>query len=570
MSRRDRTDDRGEMSRRDRTDDRSNKRRWPEIWMVVRGLIRRLGMGAAALFGISLVTFFLVNLAARQPEVGAAGTLRPGGMSAEERENLRRTFGLDLPVFINLHVMDRGRRVRKLLVDLADSKHPAKVHRAEAALVRFGTLAFPELAKHLKKAQSGSVRVRLERVARSILTHAGWVAPVGGWRGDAVVAWWQDKEPRFHQGAIERVVADVGAGRPGPGEYGLMRLGRRAVPALIGALLARGASAVARQRYSLALGRITGHRILCEPGAPKPELRACLGSWKDYWRSQETRYRDLSSWERFAGVVTRTRYFRWLARMVTGDFGASSYYRRRVWDVIMDRLPVTVALSLAALILAYLIAVPVGVWSASRRGGWPDRVLGSSLLVLYAMPSYVVALALILFLGGIRGPALFPTSGLHSLSAGDYPWGSGVLDLIWHAALPVLCLCYGTLAVIARYQRASMANVLGQEFILAARSRGIPARRVLWRHGLRNGIIPVVNLLGLELPQLVSGAVIVETIFDIPGMGNLAMIAIWHRDLNVLMGVITVAALFTLVGLALGDLLTLWADPRIRRPEART
>ncbi|MFH2006257.1 MAG: ABC transporter permease [bacterium] len=528
-----------------------------ELWRTV---LRRVLVTLPTLFGISLATFLLVNLAPGEPGAGAGrGGLRSNTVTEEAAENLRRTYGFDLPLFLNTDIQDRGRRIRRSLAELGDTR---RARLAERRLVRAGSLGLDELVESLGKTPARAVTVRrvlaaiLERMdepGRSLLA-SGTVLDYA--------RWWKRRRPAFRPSAVRRAVDGLVRGEPGAAGN-VRRLDQRAVPLLLERLLNASTGGAARRRITEALSAVTGHAVRYDPAAPEVERRSALGQWRDFWRSEQTVYRDLSGWERFAGAFTHTRYGRWLGRLVRGDFGESLYYRRRAWDVIGERLPVTLALNLAALLLAYLLAVPLGVWSAVNRGRFMDRLVTTGLFVLYSLPSFWVALMLIIFLGGIEGPNLFPTSGLHSFQAADYPGGSALLDLLWHCVLPVFCLSYAALAVVSRYQRTGMLDVLGQDYIRTARAKGLSERRVVWRHGLRNGVIPLVNLLGLQIPYLLSGSVIVETIFDIPGLGSLTLIAIQQRDTNVLMGVVSLTAVLSLVGMLLADLLMLWADPRI-------
>jgi len=221
-------------------------------------------------------------------------------------------------------------------------------------------------------------------------------------------------------------------------------------------------------------------------------------------------------------------------------------------------------IGLAALALAFLVGVPLGVWIAVRNDRPVGRLIDSALLVAYCSPSYVVGLALIFLLGGLGGLSLFPSGGLHGLP-GSSPLGDGLLDLLWHAVLPVVTLAFGLTAMVARYAAESVTRAMAEPHILAARARGLPESWILWRHGVRNGLLPLIALLGLMIPALVTGAVVVETIFDLPGLGGALMVALWNRDTNLFMGILVISVLATMSGLALSDLGMWIADPRVRR-----
>lgn len=256
------------------------------------------------------------------------------------------------------------------------------------------------------------------------------------------------------------------------------------------------------------------------------------------------------------------QYLNWLGRLGRLDFGRSFLDGRDVKEKILERLPVTLGINLAAMALVFLLAVPLGVMAAARPGGAFDR--GTTLLVFigYAMPSFWLALILI-SLFGVHWRWL-PVSGLHSL---DYEaWGRAArwLDTARHLVLPVGIMTFTGLAGISRYVRSSMREVLEQDYIRTARAKGLDERRILFHHGLRNGLLPMITLLGLMLPAFISGSVIMETIFAIPGMGRLFYEAVMARDDYVVMALVTVGGVLTLLGNALADLAYAWADPRIR------
>lgn len=263
------------------------------------------------------------------------------------------------------------------------------------------------------------------------------------------------------------------------------------------------------------------------------------------------------------------QYARWVSRVVRLDFGHSTQDHRRVLDKIAEALPKTLLLSTLALFLAYAIAVPLGVYSAVRRGSFAERVITVVLFVLYSMPSFWVAVLLLLTFSSDRVFDWFPMQGLTSQGFGEKGLWGKLLDLCWHLVLPVTCLAYAALASISRYMRSGMLEVVRQDYIRTARAKGLPERVVLFKHALRNSILPVVTLLGLMLPHLIGGSVIVERIFGIHGMGLLAFEAIFHRDYPMVMGITTLVAIFTMVSMLLADLAYALVDPRIRLEGSR-
>lgn len=250
-------------------------------------------------------------------------------------------------------------------------------------------------------------------------------------------------------------------------------------------------------------------------------------------------------------------YWRNLARL---DFGVSSVSRRPVRDVVAERLGVTVTLSLVSILCAWAIAVPLGVWSAVRVGTRADRVVSVVLFALTSLPSFFVATVLLaVFAGELR---LFPLGDFASL---DPPASVGgrLADVAWHLALPVATSTAVALAALSRYARVGVLEVLGADHVRAARARGLGERAVLVRHVLRNGVTPLLTLLGGTLPALVSGNVVIEVIFNLPGLGAFLVESIGARDYNAVMAVLLASAALTLVGVLLSDLLAALADPRV-------
>ncbi len=259
------------------------------------------------------------------------------------------------------------------------------------------------------------------------------------------------------------------------------------------------------------------------------------------------------------------QYLRWLGGAARGELGVSFLYQRPVDEVIADALPPTILLAGTALVLDLLLGIALAVITARRPGSWLDRLLGAASLGLYALPSFwvggVVVLVFAVWLD------LFPSSHMASVGAiGLSPWGR-VVDLLHHLALPALCLGTVGAAATARYLRAALLDLGRARFILAARARGLSARRVFWVHTLRPALLPVVTLVGLSLPALVSGAVVVETIFAWPGMGSLVLGAALARDIPLIMAATLVGAAAVVVGSLVADLLAMVVDPRLRSLE---
>jgi peptide/nickel transport system permease protein len=257
------------------------------------------------------------------------------------------------------------------------------------------------------------------------------------------------------------------------------------------------------------------------------------------------------------------QYGYWLGDIVTLNFGNSYKDGRPVIEKIAERLPITMTLSFTAMFLVYLIAVPLGVHSATHQYQLSDRISTFIIFVLYSLPSFWVAHMLLTYACGGEYLNLFPLAGISSPDASEMGPLRWFLDRVWHLALPVLCYTYRGLAGLSRYTRAGMLEVLRQDYIRTARAKGLAERVVIMKHAFRNSIIPIVTLLGGLLPALLSASVIVEQIFSIPGIGRLGFEAVLNRDYPVIMGFATIGATLTLLGILMSDLLYAVVDPRI-------
>ncbi len=256
------------------------------------------------------------------------------------------------------------------------------------------------------------------------------------------------------------------------------------------------------------------------------------------------------------------QYLHWLAASSRGDFGTSLSQQRSVGGIIGEALPATLLLTVTAYVLHLLLALAAAMVMAVRSGRALDHWIQGVGLTLYSLPAFWLGLMLIMLLS--RKLGWFPAGGMHAPDARYLDWWAWLADLLRHLVLPVATLALGSFMGTARYLRTSLAEVLVQDYILAARARGLSERRILFRHALRNALLPVITLLGLSLPFLLGGAVVVEVVFGWPGMGRVAIEAIWARDYPVIMATVLVSAVTVVAGSLLADILYQWADPRVR------
>ncbi len=258
------------------------------------------------------------------------------------------------------------------------------------------------------------------------------------------------------------------------------------------------------------------------------------------------------------------QYGRWLARMATLDFGDSfSPDGRPVSEKIRERIPITLTINVLSMALIFLVAIPVGVYSAVRKGSLFDRVSTVAVFTGFAIPTFWLALLLMILFGVKLG--WLPISGISSLQYDSLGAAGKLADRAWHLVLPVLLAAFGGLAGMSRYMRSNMLEVIRQDYVATARAKGLPEGKVIFRHAMRNALLPVITILGLSVPDLLGGSVIFETIFSIPGMGQLFYQGVMSRDYPLIMGILTIGAFLTLLGNLLADVGYALADPRIRQ-----
>lgn len=257
-------------------------------------------------------------------------------------------------------------------------------------------------------------------------------------------------------------------------------------------------------------------------------------------------------------------YLKWLGNIVRLDFGRSQKDKRPVTDKILDALPVTLLINLITIFIIYTVSIPLGIWSALRKGAAIDQVVMVFLFVMYSLPTFWIATMLLALYASGDYFNLFPMIGITSDNFDTLDLSGKILDIAWHLVLPVIASTIGGFAFLTRFARSNFLDVIGQDYIRTAWAKGLPRRRVLFKHGLRNALIPFVTLVGTLLPGLLGGSVIIEQIFSIPGMGMLAFEAVLVRDHNMIMAIATIGAFLTLLGLLISDLMYVIVDPRIR------
>jgi len=250
------------------------------------------------------------------------------------------------------------------------------------------------------------------------------------------------------------------------------------------------------------------------------------------------------------------RYFHWVGGMLQGDFGTSYTYRTPVADMVRERLNVSLPLTLFALALAIALAFPAGLLAASRRGGAADSIVMAITQLGVAIPNFWFAMWLVL---------LFAIKW-QWFSAGGFPgWDSGFFVGAKALVLPAIALALPQASILARVLRSSLLDVLNEDYVRTARAKGLTRRQALWRHALRNAMIPVLTIIGLQFSFLLAGAIIIENVFFLPGLGRLIFQSIAQRDLIVVESVIMLLVFAVVLVTFLVDIAYAWVDPRMRQ-----
>ncbi len=257
------------------------------------------------------------------------------------------------------------------------------------------------------------------------------------------------------------------------------------------------------------------------------------------------------------------QFWLWLRQIVIqGDFGTSFVYQRSVSSLLWERVPATLLLAIASLFITWAIAIPLGILAAVKQNRPTDKILQVLSYAGQGFPSFITALFL-LFFAQVTTP-LFPVGNMTSIDHGELTWFGKILDIGWHAILPLIALSITSFAGLQRIMRGQLLDVLRQDYIQTARAKGLPENRVIYVHALRNAINPLITLLGFELASLLSGAFITENFFNWPGLGKLTLQAVLAKDQYLVMASLVMSAVLLILGNLIADLMLKAADPRIK------
>lgn len=294
-----------------------------------------------------------------------------------------------------------------------------------------------------------------------------------------------------------------------------------------------------------------------------PELKPKLDEVKEKFRNISD---NQLAYNKYIPVIyfygTDNQYHHWMSNFIKGDFGISYQDKRPVASVLWEAVGWTMLLSSLSLFISYLIAIPLGVFSATNKGKRSERLISAFLFGLHSIPNFWLATLAILFLCGGDYLDWFPAFGLGSISA-DSPIQNRILETGFHLFLPLICWTYASLAYLSRQVRGGLLTSLNQDYIRTARAKGVDEKKVIWNHAFRNSLLPLITMFSGIFPLLISGSFIIENIFSIPGMGKISYQALIARDYPVVFALMMFSAILTMTGILIADLLYAFADPRI-------
>jgi len=475
-------------------------------------IIKRIFLMIPTFFAISLVVFLVLNLAPGKPGgemAGAEGGETAGTGQRETYLIFKHQFNLDKPIILNTRFALSTKEIEKLLTYIVneDKNTPLKfVIGAQEKLEDYGRYSVPHLIKIMK--ETDNVKIRDKAV-----------------------------------------------------EY----LGMNAKRRLINPYAEKLDEKSKKLNREIETENLYIKSMAYSPSAPEEEKLEAVKKWEAWYEEHKGRY-QYSFLQKADIFFFDTRFARYWLNLLRFDFGISHVTKKPVLETIISKLKYSLSLAVSSVLIAYIISIPLGIFSAVRQNSVADRIVTIILFMLYSLPSFFIATLLLLYFsqaGPCQALRIFPTGGYISEGAEQMTTLEQIKDVIWHLILPIICMCYASFASLSRYARSGLLEVIRSDYIITARAKGLSEFVVIGKHALRNGMIPIITLLATILPVLIGGSVIIEFIFGIPGMGLLMIDSIMQRDYNVIMGVQLISAVLLLVGMLLADITYAIVDPRI-------
>ena len=521
--------------------------------------------GIVTLLGIIIITFLIVQLTPGDPaslKISSSQAASGQKLALEIIEETRRLYGLDKPILLNFNIKGQRDYIKSITVNKTDTSSMRN------KISKLGTSSIPIL---IDMVHSNKIDLSAEEIHYIlIMLTCNWNPPKELTEKVSTIEEWEvflyrnlnRYKPAYIREIFWTYIHSTTPAEEMITERVLIDIGTIGLPVWMPDLLK-----LKTNKEFIPMTQILG-KILDKPwrldlNANKQEKERIYRRWKDWWNENKHLYTEMSKKERLMSIFTQTRFFTWFSRVLTLEFGDSFYYRRPVMDLLKERLPVTLQLNILSFFFIYLFSIPLGVFSATHQDSVRDKIVTILLFILYSLPTFWVAEMLILFTSGGSFLDIFPSHYLHSPDAEDLSRWAYLKDWAWHLILPVFCLTYGGIAYISKQMRAGMLESIRQDYIRTALAKGLPYWIAIYKHALRNALIPIITLLGYLLPALLGGSVIIEEIFSLNGVGKLSFEAVFNRDYPVVMTLALISAVLTLIGLFISDVLYVIIDPRI-------
>lgn len=532
-------------------------------------IVKRLILMCFTLFGIVLITFCVTRLAPGDPASLKLQGLQMSGqgnqqLSRQLIEETRQLYGFDQPLLFNFRHDNVRTYTFSLIKRYISAGNDSERQEAETAIVNAGTVIFPFITEYLdnpiNQNHSDTLFALIEKL--SGLTFAHTLT-----NSEKLTFWHTYFSATCHiyneswgKKMIQNLFSSSLSAQEDAHDQ-LVESGTASVALIMEAAEEFGAEQGDRL-YSL-LAEILRKPWHIESSMHADQKTAVLNKWQSWWKREKHKYTFFSTSERLMRIFSATQFGQWIGMVLKFDFGDSYAYHMPVTKLIKERLPISLQLSLISIFLTYIIAIPLGVFSATHQYTASDKIITLLLFILYSLPSFWIANMLILLTTGGDFPHIFPSRYLHSSGAEMLPFIQWFFDWIWHLILPITCLTYGSFAYVSRQMRVGMLDIIRQDFIRTARAKGLKENSVIFKHALRNALIPTVTLLAFLLPATLGGSVIIEEIFSIEGMGKLSFDAILNRDYPIINAIAFFSAFLTLLGILITDVLYVCVDPRI-------
>ena len=511
---------------------------------------KRLLLTIPTFFAITLIIFLVLNIAPGRP--GATGGADQGesttGQEAQESYRIfKEQFNLDKPILLNFRYLTTEQDVRAWLTTaygLEGEPKAAEKIAAKDSLDDYGNVIVPHLVALLDDTDA-----EVARQAARHLTMAGKL--------------------RFAKGpsaAVVNVVAAIDGGVTYTTEFIFVTSSGYVsfeVEGLSLSRMVRIANEHVRQKnkeiqaYNSAIAEWS-----YQADADAATIQQVKDQWKTWYGENANKY-QLSTGGMAYTTFFDTRFANYWWNLINLDFGVSTVDRTPVLDNVLAKMRYTIILSTLSILIAYFLAIPIGIFSAVRQGTPEDSVVTVLLFIGYSLPTFCTGTVLLQLLSTGDPVAWFPTGNFNSLDYESLTTLEQVGDVAWHLVLPLATYTSVSLAALSRYARTGVIDVIRSDYIRTARAKGLSEFVVIMKHAVRNGMIPVLTLLGGLLPSLIAGSVIIEVIFNIPGMGRLLFDSINLRDYNTVMALLMASSGLALIGILISDLSYAFADPRI-------